>query len=480
MIFIAVENPSCSAGCGGDGLSRLVIVDNTPQVLLLAMVRNSCGWRYIGVVAAGAILWLGFIGATISSSNPIDSTRETIRMLQACSAFGAGFFAVPGSDTCIRIGGRIRIDVRYFASFDHGNSFSLAPGFGNGFDDDAYGIRVRNYSRQDTRTSTGLGPLRTYSELRLTQDNNEDVAVRVERAFIQLNGLLIGTNESYYDYDDVKFTPLEFFDAAISDENPQLMAAYTHQLPYGGSVTIAAEDNTGRRDGLADFFNPHVGGMKIQTTSEYGGAQIPDIVGQLRFAGDWGSVQLMAASHYVNAVTRGSGAVGNGTDIAVRRTSDAYGFVVGGGSRVNLPFGENTAIGGVASFARGAANFASTSISAPNNLATDGVVGVDGALRLTDYFTFSGGGETALAPDILLGFQMGLLLASPQLGGADIDGDDRPDDGDFINLDLQAFLSWYPVSNLLFGLGAEYRYANVDAFGDGQMFVSYMRAQIDF
>lgn len=204
----------------------LVLVDKIPRVLRSAIFLHSRGWRHIGVVAVGALLWLGFIGATIASSNSIDSTRDTIRVLQYCSAFGAGFFAIPESDTCIRVGGRARVDVRNFASMDQGNSFSLAPGFGDGFDDDAYVIRVRNYSRLDTRTSTGLGLLRTYSELRLTQDNNEDVAVRAERAFIQLNGFLLGINESYYDYDDVKFTPLEFFDTAISDENPQLMAAY--------------------------------------------------------------------------------------------------------------------------------------------------------------------------------------------------------------------------------------------------------------
>src|SRR5215212_788158 len=38
--------------------------------------------------------------------------------VRVCSTYGSGFFYIPGStDTCIRIGGRVRAEVRYLEPF---------------------------------------------------------------------------------------------------------------------------------------------------------------------------------------------------------------------------------------------------------------------------------------------------------------------------------------------------------------------------
>ena len=36
-----------------------------------------------------------------------------IEYVRVCSAYGAGFFYIPGTDTCIRLSGRARLDVGY-------------------------------------------------------------------------------------------------------------------------------------------------------------------------------------------------------------------------------------------------------------------------------------------------------------------------------------------------------------------------------
>jgi hypothetical protein len=90
----------------------------------------------------------------------------------ACPAFGAGFFTIPGSDTCIKLGG--------------------------------YMNNVTTYSDEDQSTSNA-------AELRLTLDarsNSEIGVIRgfgrignggMERAYVQVGGLTVGKNSSLAD-----------------------------------------------------------------------------------------------------------------------------------------------------------------------------------------------------------------------------------------------------------------------------------------
>ena len=36
-----------------------------------------------------------------------------VEYVRVCSTYGAGFFYVPGTDSCLRISGRLRADYRY-------------------------------------------------------------------------------------------------------------------------------------------------------------------------------------------------------------------------------------------------------------------------------------------------------------------------------------------------------------------------------
>ncbi len=50
---------------------------------------------------------------------------EPVEFVRICDAFGTGFFYIPGTDTCLQISGRIRVESHY-----------VDDGFGGGFDDD--------------------------------------------------------------------------------------------------------------------------------------------------------------------------------------------------------------------------------------------------------------------------------------------------------------------------------------------------------
>jgi len=401
---------------------------------------------------------------------------EPIDYVRICDAFGSGFFFIPGTNTCLRVRGRVRTDYNVFYDLDD-DDFEIESGRGFDSDEDIYRFRARGYVYLDARTPTEFGLLRTFSEFEFTQDNAEDLDIDLEQAFIQLGGLRLGRTTSFYDYGDAEFTPTQFFDAQISDGNEQNVIAYQFDFNETFSGTLSIEDNTGRREGLTDFFNPVVGNTAFATDSRYGGAQIPDVIGVLRAEGGFGSAQLMGATHYVNAITDGVGVTPAGTTLTFRETDEELGFAVGGGVALNVPFGNGTVVGVTSTYSEGAINFASTDISAPFGLATDGIVTAGGDLRLTEYISVSGGGETEIAPNIEAALQAGFGYADVADAGTDLNGDGRVDDLDFFNLDLQGFIGWTPVSGFIIGAGAEYRLVDTEDFGDSSFLTTYLRVQ---
>jgi Porin subfamily len=76
-------------------------------------------WRLVGYLPATAMLVVlsasGAIAQTLTDPNvphiaphsPAAKSPPTVHV-KSCSAFGAGFFYVPGTDTCIKSGGYFR------------------------------------------------------------------------------------------------------------------------------------------------------------------------------------------------------------------------------------------------------------------------------------------------------------------------------------------------------------------------------------
>jgi len=176
--------------------------------------------------------------------------------VKICDTFGAGFFFIPGSDTCLKIGGRVRYDLAYMPT---GNYFDK-----NGQKDlsvqDTYGMHVRGRITLDARTNSDFGTVRTYLGLRTDYNT----------------GLLTGVQSPYgdssaADYIAKKTTQpvMEFayvqFAGFTAGKMPEVMSgdwygnsysynryasfstgvfgiSYTAVLPGGFSATVGMED----------------------------------------------------------------------------------------------------------------------------------------------------------------------------------------------------------------------------------------------
>jgi hypothetical protein len=241
-----------------------------------------------------------------------------VEYVRVCSAFGAGFFYIPGTDTCLRVGGRVR------AEYTFGERWSAGQ--------DSFGTRARGRIYIDARNQTAYGTLRTFVRYDLTTSTgsyryggsnpganrfssingvNEDLAF-LDSAFVQLGPLTAGKIQSFYSFyaNDYGFQVLRTSDRQVN------VLAYTATFGGGFSATISLEDpkTTGRRPSVL----------------AYQGTTYPDVVASLRVDQGWGSAQLSGAigdrGIYSSPFAGGTGF-----------KKDEMGWAVQAGVKFNLP-----------------------------------------------------------------------------------------------------------------------------------------------
>src|SRR5262249_23610411 len=93
--------------------------------------------------------------------------------VKICTLYGDGFYYVPGTNTCLKLGGYVRVQAEYWAG-NGGVTMGSAPGFNGGQAMQGrertqdFHWRARGVISVDVRDQTEWGTLRSY--LRIGQD----------------------------------------------------------------------------------------------------------------------------------------------------------------------------------------------------------------------------------------------------------------------------------------------------------------------
>ena len=98
----------------------------------------------------------GLAALTGAQAADLPVKAKPVEYVKICSLYGAGFYYIPGTDTCIRIGGHIRAEVS-FNSRGTGIQQWNVDGSGNATrtrDRDFFFTRSRSFLNVDTRTQT--------------------------------------------------------------------------------------------------------------------------------------------------------------------------------------------------------------------------------------------------------------------------------------------------------------------------------------
>ncbi len=394
----------------------------------------------------------GLAAMTGAQAADLPVKAKAVEYVRICSLYGAGFFYIPGTDTCIKLGGYLRIDTSFNASaVQNAPAYSGDAGQHNRYFDN-YSARSRLALTIDTRTATEYGVVRAFGQGDFTFDtlgqstfNPNTIFMAapigssnllytpgggytaVEMVFIQFAGFTFGKSASAY------ATPWHGYpgnnnsyligghDTVTGVNNIQ----YTAQFGSGVSVTIGLDDPTVfNRTNVA---NLTLGiGATGGVPNAYGGVHYPDLVGNVRVDQAWGLFQISGALHEVdgsynvlNTAAAPAGATGLAagaptgfSEISGHPDSKMGGSVMAALQVRNIPTGPGDDIKIDASWAKGdTKNVISTSATSPqfamfggSNIAyqsvgfgttTDAVwlptfAGGDGTLHLTTAYGIRG------------------------------------------------------------------------------------------
>ncbi|MFD1746225.1 porin [Rhizobium helianthi] len=136
----------------------------------------------------GSAAALAAVSGAQAADAIVAAEPEPMEYVRVCDAFGAGFFYIPGSETCLKIGGYVRFQV----DVNRGN---LATN-GRTSDWDAF---TRGQLDIDARSDSELGTLRGFIGLRGDADSNASRGVSIDQAFIELGGLKVGFFYNWWD-----------------------------------------------------------------------------------------------------------------------------------------------------------------------------------------------------------------------------------------------------------------------------------------
>jgi hypothetical protein len=289
----------------------------------------------------------GLVAVAGAQAADLPVKAKPVQYVKICSLYGVGFYYIPGTDMCIKIGGWVR------AEYGWGQNGNFAWGWAsanvNNRTTNNSDFRARGYITADARNQTEYGTVRGYIAVGLSEnehggDVNASTAFSANRAFIQWAGFTFGRSQSFFDFYSSPATAYwGAYPSSDTGDGGWFVMGYTAQFGNGFSGTLAAEAprktiivNTGTTGGLFTTAPGVLGtGTELALNAPYGGFQAPDIVANLRVDQAWGSAQIMGALHEVNTTYYNpTGAfIGN----AAGHPDDKWGWVLGFGFKLNAP-----------------------------------------------------------------------------------------------------------------------------------------------
>lgn len=396
----------------------------------------------------------GLVTITGAQAADLPIKAKPVEYVKICSLYGAGFFYIPGTDTCIKLGGYLRVDTTFNGSIHGQPAWSGDLGQRNRYMD-YFASRSRMALTVDTRTATEYGVVRTYGQADFqfsTQASNNvnpvnftgspsigsntsvlnqpgEGYVAVEYVFIQFAGFTFGKSASAY------ATPWQGFpgnnsSSLLGGQNTDTgvnSIQYTAQFGNGVTGSIGLDDPVvWDRTSVFNLSLPL--SATLGAGNAYAGVRAPDLVGNLRLDQAWGLIQISAQAHEVsgsynilNTVGAPAGAVGLAgaaptalSEISGHPDTKWGGAVMGALQIKNIPTGAGDDIKMDVSYAKGLTkNVIATSSSSPSfamfsgtnragayqsigfGATTDAVYrpvanGGDGSLHLTEAFGIRG------------------------------------------------------------------------------------------
>ena len=337
---------------------------------------------------------------------------KAVEYVKICSLYGAGFYYVPGTDTCIKFGGYLRTDVTVGGNTQNNPAVNGNNGAQDRFAHD-WQSRARLQFTIDTRTASQYGVVRVFGQTDWQFDTfgsggglntaaiNSSAAtggvnnftpgngyVAVEQIFVQFAGFTFGKSFT------ARAVP---WHGSLGNNNsssfyggPDYVTGvnniqYTYQWGNGVSTSLGVDEPVSyNRTNLGNVLAPSTtaaaGGTNVAflgtvggsgSIGGYAGQSMPDIVGNFKIDQAWGIFTVAGGIHEVKATYYNTALVGPaGTflgELSGHPGTKIGGSVTAGLQINNVPTGPGDRFTVDATYAKGdTKSVISTSGSSPN------------------------------------------------------------------------------------------------------------------
>ena len=252
--------------------------------------------------------------------------------VKICDVYGRGFYYIPGTNTCLKVGGRVRFEMGWRQAKNVASNWTgNRTGFGAQLD--TLGWRARAYVNMDARTQTAWGTVQTVFSIALRSRSGifngnpqngpggqTTASPQVYAAYIRFAGFTVG--RAPYVFSNGPGFIFYWTNWSGGSALGTMQLAYTATFGGGFSATVALED----KDDFANqrgTYNFGLGNFPAVTPS-----RLPNLVLTLRLDQGWGYVRgSVAVGRNHNVAPNGAGTV------AFNKT----GWAVGADAKINLP-----------------------------------------------------------------------------------------------------------------------------------------------
>jgi hypothetical protein len=223
---------------------------------------------------------------------------EPIDYVKICDAFGVGYWYIPGTDTCLKVGGYVRLDVWIYNTDKVGNYFNVAnyltgattattdpsnplaqtsgKAAGYLFAQDTYSqpweMKTKAAVNWNSRSMSDLGVIATSIDFAVESNNNDldgtSKAVYLDGAYGAIGPMMFGWTESTFDPGD-GYT----YDGAVRSDQKVDQFRLSYMMGTWG-VMLGLEDPRDRSTGLPTNATGDYPDVVLAVTGGVGGLDI--------------------------------------------------------------------------------------------------------------------------------------------------------------------------------------------------------------
>jgi hypothetical protein len=239
----------------------------------------------------GSAAALAAVSGAQAADAIVAAEPEAMEYVRVCDAFGTGYFYIPGTETCLKVGGYVRFEVAATGADTGGGFDPGGAGVNNRDPWDAYGrLQLDITAKSDTElgTLTSVGSIRyDYSltncvDAQWDGDGGRQTTTFVNEVYIQLGGFKVGRYFNWWDKGINGESDLN----GHSTTTRMTSAAYTYT---GGAFSLGVQ--------LDELSHPNSNDLGVEAlfTTKFGSVAF-DLLGSYDVEAEEGAVRALISA----------------------------------------------------------------------------------------------------------------------------------------------------------------------------------------